>query len=155
MKTLLLSAATVLAVAGGAFAMTPDQQTRDTVANTLDSYNFNVGVSTLTDDQVNLIYGFTELHDQKGERARILKILDDAGYQHMQLGEEMIFVKIDSSYLPPANSLRDEVGIKLGDYGFDNVDTHKLSDDQVAKLYTIVQNSDTEAARAAIQTVLQ
>ncbi len=155
MKTLLLSAATALAVAGGAFAMTPDEQTRETVAGVLDSYNFNVDVSTLSDDQVNQIYSFTELHDQKGERARILKILDDAGYQHMELGEEIIFVKIDSNYLPPANSLRDELALKLRDYGYDDVDTHKLSDDQVAKLYSIAQDSETQGARAKIETILE
>lgn len=165
MKTLLMSTAAALTLATGAFAQSGDDQLRLAVADQLDGYDINVDVSSLSDEQIAEIYAIGQSEDDAGERAQVMAVLGDAGYQQMELGEEMIFISNTTAGMEnavenategmTANSLRDQVDIKLGEYGFDDVDAATLTDDQVAKLYTVVQNSDTEGARAKIETILQ
>ena len=158
MKTFLMTTAAALTLATAGFAQSSDQL-RLSVADELDKHNFNVDTAALSDEQVTEIYAIAQGDDEMGERVKIQSVLEEAGYQTMELGDEMIFVKNAAAAAEQAmpeggNSLRDQVGLKLGEYGFDNVDTAKLTDDQVAKLYAIVQ-SDDDAARSKIETILQ
>ena len=155
MRTLLYTTAATLTLAGAAFAQSSDQL-RQSVEQALDESNLNVDVQMLSDEQVAEIYAISQQDGGMGERGQIMAVFEGAGYQSMELGEEMIFVPaIDGANVDlGANSLRDEVGLKLEEHGFDNVATDDLTDDEVAKLYTIVQNSDTEAARARIDAIL-
>ena len=155
MKRLLITTtAAAIALSTAAFAES-DSQLRMSVESELDAHNFNVDVSTLSDEQVAEVYAITQSDDDSGERIKLMSVLGDAGYQHMELGEEMIFVKLPEDMpMPPANDLRAEVGLKLDEYGI-KADASELSDDQVAKIFAIVQNSDGEAQREKIETIIQ
>lgn len=160
MKTLLITTATALTLSTAAFAQDDSDQLRMSVAEELDTLDLNVDVATLSDDQVAEIYAISQGDEESGERVKIQSVLEDGGYQAMELGNEMIFVQnavatAEGAIPEGGNDLRDQVGIKLGEYGFDDVDTENLTDDQVAKLYSVVQSSDSEGARQKIETILE
>jgi len=160
MKTLLITTATALTLSTAAFAQDDSDQLRMSVAEQLDTLDMNVDVNALDDDQVAEIYAISQGDEESGERAKIRSVLEESGYQTMELGEEMIFVQsaaeTASGAVPEGgNDLRDQVEIKLGEHGYDNVDTENLTDDQVAKLYAVVQSSDSEGARQKIEEILQ
>ncbi len=160
MKTLLITTATALTLSTGAFAQDDSDQLRMSVADELDTLDLNVDVDSLSDDQVAEIYAISQGDEESGERVKIQSILEGGGYQAMELGDEMIFVQnavatAEGAMPEGGNDLRDQVEIKLGEYGYDDVDTESLSDDQVAKLYSVVQSSDSEGARQKIETILE
>ena len=151
MKPLFYSTLATIVLAGAAVAQSGDQL-RMSVAKDLDRYDLNVETGKLTDDQVSEIYAITASDDEPAQRAKIIAVLEDAGYQAMTLGDEMVFMAGEPL---GENNLRDAVDLKLDTYGFTGVEATSLSDDQVAKIYAVVQDSDAEAARARIRTILQ
>jgi hypothetical protein len=160
MKTLLITTATALTLTTAAFAQDDSDQLRMSVAEQLDTLDMNVDVEALSDDQIAEIYAISQGDEESGERAKIRSVLEGGGYQSMELGNEMIFVQsaaatAEEAMPEGANELRDQVAIKLGEHGFDDVNAENLTDDQVAKLYAVVQSSDSEGARQKIESILE
>ena len=122
------------------------------VEATLDENNLNADVSALGDDQVAELYAISQ-SEGGADRAKMIGVLEGAGYRTMDLGEETIFIAVDMPEIA-ANELRDEVEQTLGTYGYD-IEADTLTEDQVAKIYAAVQNSDDNAVRGKIATILQ
>lgn len=155
MRTLLYTTAATLTLATAAFAQS-NEQLQESVALALEEQNINVDLTTVSDDKLAELYALTQASDTMGERTRIMSVFEDASYQKMELGEEVIFMPEDYAMETemPGNDLRGLVGIKLSEYGVD-ADVESLSDDEVAKLFTVVQSSEGDAARARIQSIIQ
>ncbi len=54
----------------------------------------------------------------------------------------------------PDSQLRDEVGIKLADSGYTDVDVSALSEEEVTQVYLVLQSSDMGEQKQKIDAIL-
>ncbi|WP_208349952.1 hypothetical protein [Pseudaestuariivita rosea] len=148
MKRLLTTTAFVLSASAAAFAMTNDQL-KDAVENELNTYDKEVNVDMLTEDQISAIYMTMTTGDSPlDKQRRIEQILEDAPSAAIR-DENGVLIEL------PENNVRAQLQSRLAIRGFD-VDVAELDRDTVMQLYAVVTSSESPAeSNSTIESLLQ
>lgn len=150
MKRFLMSTAFVVATAGIASAQQDASQLRQLVEQELATYQYDVDVSQLTDEQVSRLYFIATSTDSASVRQdrydRILTPESDATemrnrirtYRPMEGDTDMEEVEVTI----PRNQLRSLVAQMLETYEYD-VDVSQLDDETLRALYLVDTSTDS------------
>ncbi|MDU8944649.1 hypothetical protein [Ovoidimarina sediminis] len=152
MKNLIYTTVATLALATAASA---DTQLDGAVERALEENGIYADVTALPTDVKSQIVLIEQGGDADGTRLKIEQLLREAGWTEMEMAEDQNIwyayaIEIDAE----PNSLREHVDLKLTEYGYD-LEGVELTDDEVMQLFAIVQSSEEEPSRGAIEKILQ
>ncbi|NSX54715.1 hypothetical protein [Parasulfitobacter algicola] len=148
MKRFLATTALVMTTSAAAFAMS-NEQLKDSVENELNSYEMEVNVDALTDDQISAIYVIMTTGDSPlDKQQRIESILEDANSAAVVDEKGMVITL-------PANDMRAQVQSRLAIMGFD-VDVSELDDETIQGIYLVATSGENPNDKnAKIEAMLQ
>ncbi len=161
MKRFLITTAFVLGTAGMAAAQDMDSnQMRELVAQDLETYNYDVDVSQLSEAELSQLYFIATSTDSSSVRQdRYDRILKDGNaeransirtYRPMPGDEDTEEVQVTM----PRNQLRSLVQQMLETYDM-NVDVSSLDDETLSALYLVDTSTDSSSEeRTKIQDIL-
>lgn len=152
MKNLIYTTVATIALATAASA---DTQMDAAVERVLDENGIYADVGALPTDVKSQIVLIEQGGDSDGTRLKIEDVLREAGWTEMELAEDQniwyaFAIEIDAE----PNSLREHVDLKLNEFGYDLTGV-ELTDAEVMQLFAIVQSTDEEPSRGAIEKIIQ
>lgn len=141
MKRLLITSALALSLAGGAAVAQDASQLRNAVGNYIATTEYNVDVSTLTDEQVAQLYSAITSTDDHGERDnKVRAVLSENNVETYERPTTVLIADIEY----PRDQIFTSVQNALVGTEYEGL-AWTLSDEELVEVYSLLNNAEADA----------